>query len=167
MPEQPHPRIITDIIIHCADTPNGHPSHAVDIDRWHVERGFCRSPDWRAKWQPGLAAIGYHYVVTVDGQAEPGRHPDEVGAHCEGHNSHSIGICLVGNNQFTPAQWDALATLVRQQLAAHPAAFVRGHRQYDTAVRQGKTCPNFDVEEWIKPGYVPQPEHIYSRKREA
>nr|WP_329601534.1 N-acetylmuramoyl-L-alanine amidase [Pasteurella multocida] len=44
---------------------------------------------------------------------ESGRKIGEIGAHCRGQNRNSIGICLVGTDRFTVAQWQALANLVR------------------------------------------------------
>ena len=75
-------RTIKEIIIHCADTPEGRDDKAADIDRWHKQRGFDR--------------IGYHYVIDLDGTIEAGRDPDCIGAHCKGHNTNSIGICYIG-----------------------------------------------------------------------
>ena len=72
-------RTITLIIIHCSAVRPWQQSSAVDIDRWHVARG------WKG--------IGYHYVVRRDGTVEPGRALETKGDHCLNHNSHSIGIC--------------------------------------------------------------------------
>ena len=45
----------------------------------------------------GWAGIGYHFYVRKDGSIYRGRPIDRMGAHCEGHNNHSIGICFEGN----------------------------------------------------------------------
>jgi len=126
----PKHRTIDKIIIHCADTPNGRETHASDIDRWHKERG------WRC--------IGYHFVVCLDGSVELGRPVDEVGAHCYGQNRHSIGICMIGDDQFTQAQWDALHRLLADLGLRYADATVHGHREFSS-----KTCPNFDVSVWL------------------
>ena len=75
-------RKITEIIIHCADTPEGRNDKAADIDRWHKAQG------WHG--------IGYHYVIDLDGTIEPARDLEKAGAHCTGHNADSIGIVYIG-----------------------------------------------------------------------
>lgn len=136
-------RDITEIIIHCADTPNGKTFYASDIDRWHKERGWTK--------------IGYHWVIDIDGFIEAGRHPDEVGAHAEGHNRFSLGICLIGTNKFTQAQWESLALLVHRLAGEFPLAKIEGHYQVAT---NGKTCPNFDVPEWWNNNCTPDPKNV-------
>lgn len=136
-------RKITEIIIHCADTPNGKEFHNTDIDRWHKERGWT--------------GIGYHWVICVDGAVEAGRHPDVAGAHAVGHNQYSLGICLIGRDEFTQAQWDSLAYLVKGLKREFPEAKVLGHYQVN---KDGKTCPNFDVAEWWNNGCTPEAKNI-------
>ncbi|MBP5691206.1 MAG: N-acetylmuramoyl-L-alanine amidase, partial [Bacteroidaceae bacterium] len=75
-------RKITEIIIHCSATPQGVDYTVADIDRWHRQRGFNK--------------IGYHYVIYRDGSIHQGRPVEEIGAHCIGHNAHSIGVCYIG-----------------------------------------------------------------------
>jgi hypothetical protein len=158
---------ITQLIVHCAATPNGAPFTAADIDRWHGERGFQRAPDAQlgaGRWSglglhaPALAHIGYHYVIRINGVVEVGRRLTETGAHCRGQNHNSIGVCLVGTDQFTPAQWRALRFLVaaerrdrtKQRL---PPISLHGHRVYN----QRKTCPGFDVAAWERAGFATPP----------
>ena len=61
----------------------------------------------------------YVYFIQYlrhDGTVEHGRPEAEVGAHCQNHNEHSIGICYVGGldnlnrpaDTRTPAQHLAL-----------------------------------------------------------
>lgn len=153
-------RKVDRIVIHCSDTPNGRtlftgkPSDrnyitpVMEIDSWHKARGFKRLPNWRSRLNPGLSSIGYHYVVYTRGFVETGRHVDEIGAHAEGYNSTSIGICLIGRDQFTPEQWNALDHLVDSLREIYPQAKVVGHCQLNAA----KTCPNFDVVAWLDSG---------------
>lgn len=74
----------------------------------HRARGFARGDNWRAKQNPALTSIGYHFVVYTRGAIATGRHIDEVGAHVQGYNATSIGVCMLGTDKFTRAQWDAL-----------------------------------------------------------
>ena len=75
-------REIKSIILHCSATPEGKDFTVADITRWHKERGF--------------RTIGYHYVVYRDGTVHKGRPVEQIGAHCEGHNKDSIGVCYIG-----------------------------------------------------------------------
>ena len=156
---------ITGIVIHCAATPNGKDFTAADIDQWHKERGFKRdmnipfNPDFPA-WEsrPPLAHIGYHYVIELDGRVMTGRPLMETGAHVQGHNADTIGICLIGTDQYTSEQWVALTALVDFLIRRFGIgdADVVGHRDlYD-----GKTCPGFDVAAWLKRSCVPEQENI-------
>jgi hypothetical protein len=144
------------VIVHCADTPNGKVFTVEDIDGWHFnERRFKRSAAARAEGQPELKGIGYHYVIYVDGSVHQGRNENEVGAHCQGANTGSIGVCLIGKDKFTQEQWDTLKVLVETK-----GLPVFGHYQFDSAKAQGKTCPNFEVQTWVVDGHEPTPGHI-------
>lgn len=141
------------IIVHCAATPNGKSFSISEIDRWHRERGFRRTKPGRAReW---LTSVGYHFVIRISGEVERGRDEDEVGAHTAGENVGSLGICLVGTDRFTPAQWAALGALVDDLKARHGISDVRGHRDYNSA----KECPCFDAATWEASRVVP-PENL-------
>nr|WP_256329058.1 N-acetylmuramoyl-L-alanine amidase [Nitrosomonas sp. Nm33] len=83
-----------------------------------------------------------------------GRHFDEVGAHTEGFNSKSIGICLVGTNKFTSAQWKSLernvcglvTDIVLLKSGNGEPPRVLGHRDLPDV---HKTCPGFSVADWL------------------
>lgn len=122
-------RAIDLLAIHCSATQSGkwlggapgtvgRKSAAAVIDGWHAQRGFCRVPAARSAFNWQLAAIGYHYVVDLDGTVLTGRSLSEVGAHAAGFNANSVGICMVGGieaqAQYTAPQWAALRDLVQQ-----------------------------------------------------
>ena len=136
-------RDITDIIVHCSATPEGKAYTVEDIRKWHKQQGW--------------SDIGYHFVVELDGSVRPGRNVDISGAHCEGHNAKSIGICYVGGLENKPgvptpkqkakdtrtdAQKAALLALLMDLRKLYPKARIVGHRDYDT---KGKECPSFDA----------------------
>lgn len=135
-------RRIDTIIIHCAATRPSMDVGAKEIRDWHV-RGN------------GWSDIGYHYVIRRNGKLEAGRPLDKVGAHVAGHNTGSIGICLVGGvsqkdftkaeNNFTAAQWKTLEKLVRDLKSKFDIKAILGHNQLS-----GKACPSFSVPEWRK-----------------
>lgn len=135
------------IVIHCSATRGSQNFTAADIRRWHLEKG------WRD--------IGYHYVIRRDGIVEPGRAPDAIGSHVQGHNADSVGICMVGGiddktwkpaDNFTPAQWRSLRTLVERLTKAYPTAKVLGHRDFPGVK---KACPSFAAKVWAKKNGFP------------
>lgn len=163
-------RPITRIVVHCSASPNGRYITAGTIDAWHAARGFHRDPAAVARCQPHLPHIGYHYVVLTDGTVVKGRGDDEIGAHAAGANKNSLGICMVGTDRYTPAQWNALRCLFESAPGAeHPAAQWLGHRDLspdldgDGVIERHewlKTCPGFDVAAWMARGLQPLPENV-------
>lgn len=128
-------RIINEIIIHCSATQEGKDYTVADITRWHRQRGF--------------STIGYHFVIYRDGSVHAGRDINTSGAHCVGHNTHSIGICYIGGlasdgktakDTRTDAQKKALVTLLGKLRKAFTFAKIRGHRDFTQ-----KDCPCFDA----------------------
>ncbi|MBR1506126.1 MAG: N-acetylmuramoyl-L-alanine amidase, partial [Prevotella sp.] len=95
-------------------------------------------------WKYG---IGYHYVIRRDGTIERGRAEEMVGAHCVGHNSHSIGVCYEGGLDIrgrpadtrTEAQRRTLRKLLEQLHRAYPRALIVGHHDLNPQ----KDCPCF------------------------
>ena len=117
---------------------------ALMIDSWHRERG----------WD----GIGYHYVIqnghdtarsiydpALDGWLELGRPLQKAGAHAVDHNATSIGICLIGNGEFTERQFSALVLLCRSLIAEYGIAVARvvGHCELDP---RKPACPGFTME---------------------
>ncbi|MDO5478121.1 MAG: peptidoglycan recognition family protein [Clostridia bacterium] len=45
----------------------------------------------------GWSGIGYHFYVRKDGSIYRGRPIEKIGAHAEGNNLDSVGICFEGN----------------------------------------------------------------------
>jgi N-acetyl-anhydromuramyl-L-alanine amidase AmpD len=155
-------RHIKFIVVHCSASPNGRAVSAQEIDAWHRQRGFRR----RAPvGQPHLPHIGYHYVIDIDGTVTEGRSLGEIGAHVAGSNARSIGICMIGTDRYTREQWDALANLRDDLTLTFPEAKWLGHRDFspdqdgDGVIEPWefiKTCPGFDVAEWIRNGGLPR-----------
>lgn len=93
----------------------------------------------------GWHGVGYHRVINRDGRIEHGRPDYWVGAHVYGHNEISLGVCLIGRTDFTQAQFQSLEAVLLEWKAAHPAAEVVGHCDFEYT---DKTCPNFDAKQW-------------------
>lgn len=132
-------RKITEIIVHCAATPEGKNYTVEQIRRAHLQRGF--------------SDIGYHYVIYLDGSVHKGRNVDLAGAHCTGHNQNSIGICYIGGcakdgvtpkDTRTEAQKKAMTALVKNLMKMYglSASRVYGHYQF-----ANKACPSFKIDE--------------------
>lgn len=173
----PLTRLVDLIVVHCSATPsgarlgNGLTTPAGVMDLWHRERGFRRSTEARSAFNWRLVALGYHFVIDVDGSVQTGRHLNEVGAHVAGHNANSIGICLVGGAErearYTAPQWGSLHALVTRLRGADMA--VRGHRDLSPDLNGDgkaqpnewlKTCPGFEVSAWLARGMAPLPDQL-------
>ena len=132
-------RKIDKIVVHCSASEFG---NAIIIDDWHRQRG------WKM--------IGYTYVIlngqidsktyreSLNGSIECGRPEEMIPSHVRGHNSNSIGICLIGNNSFTVEQMNSLAILLEDLINLYnlEPKDIYGHCEFDSR----KTCPNFDVQ---------------------
>ncbi len=136
-------RLINEAILHATYTKPSMDVGFETVDLWHSQRGFC---------SPSGIHCGYHKIVRRDGQIEDGRPYSEVGAHCKGHNSHSIGIALEGGMDedgkpdcnFTMAQYETLSMLWAELDIKFPGIKLSGHRDYSD-----KECPCFDVNELL------------------
>jgi len=174
-------RTLNSIVIHCAATPNGKPFKIADIDEMHRTRRFKRDTQAVRNLNPELKYIGYHFVIETDGSIRIGRGLEEVGAHVQGSNAKSVGICMVGTDKFSRAQWVSLREclinicgkiLGRQIMTADSmlqsfsdvGINIKGHRDYSPDLNGNgkiernewiKICPGFDVSQWIKGGMMP------------
>ena len=118
------------VILHCSATPNGRNDQAEDIHRWHKEKGYD--------------GIGYHHVITVDGKLQSGRPEYWTGAHAKGHNTGSIGICMIGTDEYNLDQWAILDKLLRKLSCKYDDLKIIGHNEISD-----KSCPGFDVQWWL------------------
>lgn len=129
-------RKVKKLIVHCTATPEGREVSINQITRWHKERGF--------------RTIGYHYVIALDGTIKKGRDISEVGAHCKGQNTNSIGISYVGGldhalnakDTRTDSQKKAMTELIAELKEQFPGVTIHGHNEFSN-----KACPSFDVQE--------------------
>ena len=133
-------RNINKIIVHCSATPEGKAFSVDDIRRWHLKRGF--------------ADIGYHFVIYLDGSVHVGRPLAKAGAHCKGHNAHSVGVCYIGGCEAhsqkpkdtrTEEQKRSLVRLITELRQQFPNASVHGHREF--TCQRGKYEAGFNISE--------------------
>lgn len=153
-------RAINEIIIHCSatrpDWMQGRTSAEKrdEIRRWHLGNG------WRD--------IGYHHLIDRDGGLVTGRSINVVGAHCKGHNTGTLGICLIGGHgssehdefeeNYTAEQEEALRKYITAQKMTFPTiSKISGHNEY-----AAKACPGFQVQEWLQEAPITRtPEAIH------
>lgn len=142
------------IVVHCTATPEGVGKTVEQIRKEHKAQGW--------------SDIGYHYVVTLDGQTHLGRDVDIAGSHVQGHNSNSIGVVYVGGLENKPvaysklkakdtrteAQKAELLSLLMDLRKLYPEARIVGHRDLSpdknhdgiiSADEYIKQCPSFNA----------------------
>tara|TARA_R110001592_G_scaffold14653_1_gene65339 strand:- start:20833 stop:21258 length:426 start_codon:yes stop_codon:yes gene_type:complete len=136
-------RKINKIIIHSTATPECREVSVETVRDWHVK-------------ERGWSDIGYHFLITLDGEIEEGRPIERTGAHTRGHNFDSIGIAYVGGmdkdlknskDTRTEEQKEALEDLLCTLKTLYSKAKVYGHKDFSD-----KDCPSFDATEeyeWI------------------
>jgi N-acetyl-anhydromuramyl-L-alanine amidase AmpD len=138
-------RQITKIVLHTAGAVNPKTGRAVyqtrdDIDRYHREHN-----GWRM--------IGYHFYIEEDGAVKVGRREDEVGAHVQGFNEHTIGVCVAGAGDVLPfnaKQTAALMTLLARLTRTYRLTSddTIGHRECPAhgSPPVHKTCPGMLID---------------------
>jgi len=122
------------IVVHCSATPEGRDVSTEEIRQWHLDRGW--------------SDIGYHFVVELDGTVGDGRPVEKSGAHAQGHNKNSIGVCYVGGvdsdmepeDTRTEEQKESLVELLTGLKSEYPNAKIIGHCDVSE-----KACPSFDA----------------------
>ena len=130
------------LVVHCTASPPKANLSVIDVERMHIR-------------DRGWATIGYHYLIKRDGTLEEGRPLTHQGAHVNGFNQVSIGVCLVGGisdnklkspeNNFTIEQFYALEDILIELKKKFPKASIAGHRDFPNVK---KDCPCFDAKKW-------------------
>lgn len=130
------PREIKYLVIHCSATRCNAPFPVEALRRCHRARGF--------------RDIGYHFYITRNGALHHCRPMGEIGAHVQGFNLHSIGICYEGGldadghpaDTRTREQCERLQELLGILHSLYPDARIVGHRDL---CGKRKECPCFDA----------------------
>ena len=104
---------------------------AAQVDEWHKANGW--------------SGIGYHFFVRKDGTIYRGRPIWAMGAHVQGKNDCSIGICAEGaymTEVMPEAQKTAIAELLDYlKTNYYPNAKIVGHREIGSSDCPGKNFP--------------------------
>ena len=149
---------VTEVVLHTAAIPDPYsflkkydtPQKQRDvIDQWHRNNGW--------------SGIGYHAVCgyVMDGnkikkvEIVPGRDKSKIGAHVKGHNTGTLGICMLnikphnGITVFEDYFPEVVKKEVKEWIKSLPGIEkVSGHNDYTNL----KECPGFKVDskEWLK-----------------
>jgi N-acetyl-anhydromuramyl-L-alanine amidase AmpD len=115
-----------------------------DIHRWHLANGW--------------SGAGYNLYVRKDGTVYELRPMNCVGAHAQGYNSISIGVCFEGNfeeEDMTDAQVESGKQVVAYVKSVYGDIPFKGHRDVNST-----SCPgaNFKFDEIVYGAPVPSPE---------
>ena len=128
-------RAIDRIFIHCTATENASYNNVERIREDHMNNR-------------GWSDIGYHFLITKDGNIHQGRSLEKTPAAQRGHNRRSLAIVLAGlrKEKFTLAQYDALKDLCRDinNSYFHKVSF-HGHCEVAS-----KACPVIDYKKILK-----------------
>lgn len=105
-----------------------------DVHKWHLARGWL--------------GIGYNFFVRKDGTIYKGRGLKGIGAHCDGHNSESVGICAEGDyskEQMPEVQKQSLIALGRYVRSLYPQVKPVGHKELDSTACPGTNYPLAEI----------------------
>ena len=115
----------------------------------------------------GAGSRKYHYIIKRDGTVERGVPIKQAGSHTRGHNSYSIGICLVGGlkvpshdlssnssrldlydvgaESLTRGQYNTLHEIFRVFFTQYPGGQALGHSEVDVL----ENDPGFEVRDYV------------------
>jgi hypothetical protein len=109
----------------------------------------------------GAGDNAYHYIIKRDGSVERGVPIKSAGNHTKGHNSYSIGVCLIGGvaaatedqglnerksaSNLTRAQYNTLYQILRVFFTQYPGGQALGHSEIDN----DEDDPGFEVRDYV------------------
>lgn len=123
-------------VFHHTATTNGAEPYSMVRAIWQYQ--------YNRTWEGGIwGDIGYNYLVDQYGHIFKGRNgpANVIGAHVYGHNTHSIGVTILGDYRYVNPSSSALSglsTIIGYSGAATGMSKIRlyGHRELDAT-----TCP--------------------------
>lgn len=100
----------------------------------------------------GWCGIGYHFYIRKNGEIYRGRPIEKIGAHTEGKNSVSVGVCFEGNyetadREMPKPQLESGKELLSYLKKIYPNAEVMRHKDFGNTACPGK---NFPYDELLK-----------------
>lgn len=155
MPNNPAPKKLALLIIHCAATRANDRLTGADVRKWHT--------DPVSKGGRGWKVAGYSMVIRVDGtidnlvafDEDQWVQYNEITNGAVGFNGVSRHVCYIGGldeharpkDTRTAAQKETLKGIVLRAIARHPDIKVLGHSQVQPAK---PFCPGFNVGQWLR-----------------
>ena len=115
------------IVLHHAEASS---CSAQNIHQWHLNNGWI--------------GFGYHYLIRKDGSIYTGRPEWAVGAHAQGYNSRSIGVCFEGRytvENMPSAQIKAGQELISYLKNKYHITDVKKHCEVNNTDCPGKNFP--------------------------
>ena len=104
-----------------------------DIHYWHLNNGW--------------SGIGYHYFIRKDGSVYRGRPDGAIGAHCQGSNTNTLGVCFEGNymkETMPTAQYNAGIDLIKYLIGKYGNLPIYGHKELLATECPGSNFPLAD-----------------------
>ena len=104
-----------------------------DIHSWHLNNGW--------------SGIGYHYFIRKDGSIYKGRPDGAIGAHCQGSNTNTLGICFEGNymkETMPTAQYNAGIDFIKYLIGKYGNLPIYGHKELLATECPGSNFPLAD-----------------------
>lgn len=118
------------IILHNADASS---CTIQDIHQWHLQNGW--------------SGCGYHYFIKKDGSVYKGRPDGAIGAHCQGSNNGTLGICFEGKymtETMPAAQYTAGIELIKFLRSKYGNLPIMGHKELFATSCPGDKFPLSD-----------------------
>lgn len=114
---------------------------ARQVDEWHKSNGWV--------------GIGYHFFVRKDGSIYEGRPLWALGAHVQGKNNISVGICAEGDyhnkDKVMPqVQKSAIKQLIAYLKGLYPNAEIVGHGEIGESNCPGRYYPLAEMKIYAK-----------------
>lgn len=145
------------LVIHCTDTPEARPVSKEDILRWHTKPLSAGGRGWKVP--------GYRDMIYLDGQlinlvpfnSDNLVDPWEITNGVAGMNGKAVHIVYVGGKDRdnknpkdtrTKSQLETMELYVKYTIKRYPSIQVLGH--YEAPTANGKTCPCFNVPDWLR-----------------
>jgi hypothetical protein len=103
----------------------------------------------------GCPKICYHYTIEKDGMIYKVNDPLSITWHCAGHNTTSIGICVLGNfdgpsyiggsGSPTKRQTKSLGQLLDNLKSTYDIENINMHSDFGK-----ENCPGYDLEKFVR-----------------
>ncbi len=113
---------------------------AEQIDMWHKNNGW--------------SGIGYHFFIRKNGEIYRGRPIWAVGAHAQGTNLNSVGVCVEGDysteTTMPSPQKTALKSVLKFLKEMYPEADIKAHKDVGATGCPGAYYPFEEMKKYFE-----------------